>query len=90
MVSFLFAPFTLVQTVATDSGLTVRSLLTKTFQGSFGTSCFLLTVHEALTLSLLSRAHHAENDSAGEGTTVTQKTIPMFATFDFLPLYLHN
>ena len=22
--------------------------------------------------------------------TVTQKTVPMFATFDFLPLYLHN
>ena len=23
-------------------------------------------------------------------STVTQKTVPMFATFDFLPLYLHN
>ena len=22
--------------------------------------------------------------------TVTQKTVPMFAAFDFLPLYLHN
>ena len=26
----------------------------------------------------------------GGNGTVTQKTVPMFATFDFLPLYLHN